>query len=206
MWVRYQVCGIPKRKYVGDIMNPVTISMDNFDEVFNQYDRYIKAIANKYTIKGYGFDDLVSISYGVLIRCVNHYNEDEGIPFQYYLARAIKREFWLIIKQEGSVHKRMTLNTSKWLDEPLESGDTLGDIVPNTDSLVDVPSLLHDFYEFLKPLNKNKQTIYYQSVFYGTQHKDIAEMLGLQRPNVSFHLKKMQKQFKQLHSMEDYYK
>lgn len=187
-------------------MNPVTISMDNFDEVFNQYDRYIKAIANKYTIKGYSFDDLVSISYGVLIRCVNHYNEDEGIPFQYYLARAIKREFWLIIKQEGSVHKRMTLNSSKWLDEPLESGDLLGDIIPNPESLVDVSSLLHDFYEFLKPLNRNKQTIYYQSVFYGTQHKDIAEMLGLQRPNVSFHLKKMQKQFKKLHSMEDYYK
>ena len=187
-------------------MNPVTISMDNFDEVFNQYDRYIKAIANKYTIKGYSFDDLVSISYGVLIRCVNHYNEDEGIPFQYYLARAIKREFWLIIKQEGSIHKRMALNSSKWLDEPLESGDLLGDIIPNPESPVDVSSLLHDFYEFLKPLNKNKQTIYYQSVFYGTQHKDIAEMLGLQRPNVSFHLKKMQKQFKQLHSMEDYYK
>ena len=71
---------------------------------------------------------------------------------------------------------------------------------------MDVSTLLHDFYEFLKPLNRNKQTIYYQSVFYGTQHKDIAEMLGLQRPNVSFHLKKMQKQFKQLHSMEDYYK
>ena len=187
-------------------MNPVTISMDNFDEVFNQYDRYIKAIANKYTIKGYSFDDLVSISYGVLIRCINHYNEDEGIPFQYYLARAIKREFWLIIKLEGSIHKRMALNTSKWLDEPLESGDLLGDIIPNPESLVDVSSLLHDFYEFLKPLNKNKQTIYFQSVFYGTQHKDIAEMLGLQRPNVSFHLKKMQKQFKQLHSMEDYYK
>ena len=187
-------------------MNPVTISMDNFNEVFNQYDRYIKAIANKYTINGYAFDDLVSISYGVLIRCVNHYNESGGIPFQYYLARAIKREFWLIIKQEGSVHKRMTLNTSKWLDEPLESGDLLGDIIPNPEPLVDVSSLLHDFYEFLKPLNKNKQTIYYQSVFYGTQHKDIAEMLGLQRPNVSFHLKKMQKQFKQLHSMEDYYK
>ena len=187
-------------------MNPVTISMDNFDEVFNQYDRYIKAIANKYTIKGYSFDDLVSISYGVLIRCVSHYNEDEGIPFQYYLARAIKREFWLIIKQEGSIHKRMALNTSKWLDEPLESGDLLGDIIPNPESLVDVSTLLHDFYEFLKPLNKNKQVIYYQSVFYGTQHKDIAEMLGLQRPNVSFHLKKMQKQFKKLHSMEDYYK
>ena len=187
-------------------MNPVTISMDNFNEVFTQYERYIKAIADKYTIRGYDFDDLVSISYGVLIRCINHYNEDEGIPFQYYLARAIKREFWLIIKQEGSTHKRMTLNSSKWLDEPLESGDSLGDIVPNTESLVDVSSLLHDFYEFLKPLNKNKQVIYYQSVFYGTQHKDIAEMLGLQRPNVSFHLKKMQKQFKQLHKMEDYYK
>lgn len=187
-------------------MNPVTISMDNFDEVFNQYDRYIKAIANKYTIKGYSFDDLVSISYGVLIRCVNHYNKDEGIPFQYYLARAIKREFWLIIKQEGSIHKRMALNTSKWLDEPLESGDLLGDLIPNPESLVDVSSLLHDFYEFLKPLNKNKQVIYYQSVFHGTQHKDIAEMLGLQRPNVSFHLKKMQKQFKQLHKMEDYYR
>ena len=200
------MCGIPKRKYVGDTMNPVTISMDNFNEVFTQYERYIKAIADKYTIRGYDFDDLVSISYGVLIRCINHYNEDEGIPFQYYLARAIKREFWLIIKQEGSTHKRMTLNSSKWLDEPLESGDSLGDIVPNTESLVDVSSLLHDFYEFLKPLNKNKQVIYYQSVFYGTQHKDIAEMLGLQRPNVSFHLKKMQKQFKQLHKMEDYYK
>ena len=187
-------------------MNPVTISMDNFDEVFNQYDRYIKAIAIKYTIKGYGFDDLVSISYGVLIRCINHYNEEEGIPFQYYLARAIKREFWLIIKQEGSTHKRMTLNTSKWLDEPLESGDLLGDIIPSYESHVDVSTLLYDFYEFLKPLNKNKQVIYYQSVFYGTQHKDIAEMLGLQRPNVSFHLKKMQKQFKQLHKMEDYYK
>ena len=206
MWVRYQVCGIPKRKYVGDSMNPVTISMDNFDEVFNQYERYIKAIADKYTIKGYDFDDLVSISYGVLIRCINHYNEDEGIPFQYYLARAIKREFWLIIKQEGSTHKRMALNTSKWLDEPLESGDLLGDFIPSYESLVDVSTLLYDFYEFLKPLNKNKQTIYYQSVFYGTQHKDIAEMLGLQRPNVSFHLKKMQKQFKQLHKMEDYYK
>ena len=48
-------------------MNPVTISMDNFDEVFNQYDRYIKAIANKYTIKGYDFDDLVSIAYGTFI-------------------------------------------------------------------------------------------------------------------------------------------
>ena len=187
-------------------MNPVTISMDNFDEVFNQYERYIKAIADKYTIRGYDFDDLVSISYGVLIRCINHYNEDEGIPFQYYLARAIKREFWLIIKQEGSTHKRMALNTSKWLDEPLESGDLLGDFIPSYESLVDVSTLLYDFYEFLKPLNKNKQTIYYQSVFYGTQHKDIAEMLGLQRPNVSFHLKKMQKQFKQLHKMEDYYK
>ena len=200
------MCGIPKRKYVGDSMNPVTISMDNFDEVFNQYERYIKAIADKYTIRGYDFDDLVSISYGVLIRCINHYNEDEGIPFQYYLARAIKREFWLIIKQEGSTHKRMALNTSKWLDEPLESGDLLGDFIPSYESLVDVSTLLYDFYEFLKPLNKNKQTIYYQSVFYGTQHKDIAEMLGLQRPNVSFHLKKMQKQFKQLHKMEDYYK
>lgn len=187
-------------------MNPVTISMDNFNEVFTQYERYIKAIADKYTIRGYDFDDLVSISYGVLIRCINHYNESEGIPFQYYLARAIKREFWLIIKQEGSTHKRMTLNSSKWLDEPLESGDSLGDIIPNHESPVDVSSLLHDFYEFLKPLNKNKQTIYFQSVFYGTQHKDIAEMLGLQRPNVSFHLKKMQKQFKQLHKMEDYYK
>lgn len=187
-------------------MNPVTISMDNFNEVFNQYERYIKAIADKYTIRGYDFDDLVSISYGVLIRCINHYNESEGIPFQYYLARAIKREFWLIIKQEGSTHKRMALNTSKWLDEPLESGDLLGGIIPSYESHVDVSTLLYDFYEFLKPLNKNKQTIYYQSVFYGTHHKDIAEMLGLQRPNVSFHLKKMQKQFKQLHSMEDYYK
>ena len=100
----------------------------------------------------------------------------------------------------------MALNTSKWLDEPLESGDLLGDIIPSYESHVDVSTLLYDFYEFIKPLNKNKQVIYYQSVFYGTQHKDIAEMLGLQRPNVSFHLKKMQKQFKQLHSMEDYYK
>lgn len=187
-------------------MNPVTISMDNFNEVYNQYERYIKAIADKYTIRGYDFDDLVSISYGVLIRCINHYNENEGIPFQYYLARAIKREFWLIIKQEGSTHKRMTLNTSKWLDEPLESGDLLGDIIPSYESHIDVSTLLYDFYEFIKPLNKNKQVIYYQSVFHGTHHKDIAEMLGLQRPNVSFHLKKMQKQFKQLHSMEDYYK
>ena len=200
------MCGIPQRKYVGDTMNPVIISMDNFNEVFNQYERYIKAIADKYTIRGYDFDDLVSISYGVLIRCINHYNEDEEIPFQYYLAKAIKREFWLIIKQEGSTHKRMALNTSKWLDEPLESGDLLGDIIPSYESHVDVSTLLYDFYEFLKPLNRNKQTIYFQSVFYGTQHKDIAEMLGLQRPNVSFHLKKMQKQFKQLHKMEDYYR
>lgn len=206
MRVRYQVCGISQRKYVGDTVNPVKISMDNFNEVFKQYDRYIKAIADKYTIRGYDFDDLVSISYGVLIRCINHYTEGEGIPFQYYLAKAIKREFWLIIKQEGSTHKRMTLNTSRWLDEPLESGDLLGDIIPSYESHVDVSTLLYDFYEFLKPLNKNKQVIYYQSVFYGTQHKDIAEMLGLQRPNVSFHLKKMQKQFKQLHSKEDYYK
>ena len=51
-------------------MNPVTISMDNFNEVFIQYERYIKAIADKYTIRGYDFDDLVSISYGVLIRCI----------------------------------------------------------------------------------------------------------------------------------------
>ena len=54
-------------------MNPVTISMDNFNEVFNQYDRYIKAIANKYMIKGYDFDDLVSIAYGTLMRCIQHY-------------------------------------------------------------------------------------------------------------------------------------
>ena len=53
-------------------MNPVTISMDNFNEVFNQYDRYIKAIANKYTVKGYDFDDLVSIAYGTLMRCIHH--------------------------------------------------------------------------------------------------------------------------------------
>ena len=187
-------------------MNPVTISMDNFNEVFNQYDRYIKAIANKYLIKGYDFDDLVSIGYGTLMRCIHHYKEDDGIPFQYYLARAIKRDYWVLINQETNTHKRKAFQESVWLDKPTEGGDTLGEIVPNTESLVDVSSLLHDFYEFLKPLNKNKQTIYFQSVFYGTQHKDIAEMLGLQRPNVSFHLKKMQKQFKQLHKMEDYYK
>ena len=74
-------------------MNPVTISIDNFDEVFNQYDRYIKAIANKYTIKGYDFDDVVSIAYGTLMRCIHHYKEEEGIPIQYYLARAIKRNY-----------------------------------------------------------------------------------------------------------------
>lgn len=60
--------------------------------------RLVSHIARKYTVPGYGADDLISIGVIGLIKAVNSYKPESGTPLGTYAARCIENEILMTLR------------------------------------------------------------------------------------------------------------
>ena len=154
--------------------------------------RLVSHIARKYTVPGYGQDDLISIGVIGLIKAVNSYRPAGGTSLGTYAARCIENEILMTLrasrKRRGDVSLSEPIGTDgegndiTYQDILGTADDTLEEEVIRRVTLARVRGVLHQ----LPPRERLVIELRY-GLADGAQHpqREIAQMLGISRSYVS---------------------
>lgn len=154
--------------------------------------RLVSHIARKYTVPGYGQDDLISIGIIGLIKAVNSYKAGSGTALGTYAARCIENEILMTLrasrKRQGDVSLSEPIgadgegNDITYQDILGTEDDALEEEVIRRVTLAKVRSVLHQ----LPPRERLVLELRY-GLTDGRQHpqREIAQQLGISRSYVS---------------------
>ena len=154
--------------------------------------RLVSHIARKYTVPGYGQDDLISIGIIGLIKAVNSYKAGSGTALGTYAARCIENEILMTLrasrKRQGDVSLSEPIgadgegNDITYQDILGTEDDALEEEVIRRVTLAKVRSVLHQ----LPPRERLVLELRY-GLADGRQHpqREIAQQLGISRSYVS---------------------
>ena len=154
--------------------------------------RLVSHIAHKYTVPGFGADDLISIGVIGLIKAVNSFRPESGAALGTYAARCIENEILMTLrasrKRQGDVSLSDPIGTDgegndiTFMDVLGTDHDALEEEVIRRVTLEKVRQVLHDL-----PARERLVLEMRYGLADGRQHPqhEIAEKLGISRSYVS---------------------
>lgn len=154
--------------------------------------RLVSHIAHKYTVPGYGADDLISIGVIGLIKAVNSFKAESGVALGTYAARCIENEILMTLrasrKRQGDVSLSDPIGTDgegndiTFMDVLGTENDALEEEVIRRVTLEKVRQVLHGL-----PARERLVLEMRYGLVDGRQHPqhEIAEKLGISRSYVS---------------------
>lgn len=154
--------------------------------------RLVSHIARKYTVPGYGADDLISIGVIGLMKAVNSYRAETGVSLGTYAARCIENEILMTLRASRKYRGDVSLQDSVGSDG--EGNDiTYMDILGTEADVVDEAVLrrvtLSRVQQVLTSLPARERLVLEMryGLADGTQHPqhEVAEVLGISRSYVS---------------------
>ena len=153
--------------------------------------RLVSHIAHKYTVPGYGADDLISIGVIGLIKAVNSFKAESGVALGTYAARCIENEILMTLrasrKRQGDVSLSDPIGTDgegndiTFMDVLGTENDALEEEVIRRVTLEKVRQVLHGL-----PARERLVLEMRYGLVDGRQHPqhEIAEKLGISRSYV----------------------
>ena len=154
--------------------------------------RLVSHIARKYTVPGYGPDDLISIGVIGLIKAVNSYKSSSGTALGTYAARCIENEILMTLrasrKHRGDVSLQDSVGTDGEGNE-ITYMDILGTDPDDVDNAVIRRVTLERVHRVLSSLPARERLVLEMryGLADGKQHPqhEVAKVLGISRSYVS---------------------
>ncbi|MGN0755053.1 MAG: RNA polymerase sporulation sigma factor SigK [Aristaeellaceae bacterium] len=154
--------------------------------------RLVSHIARKYTVPGYGPDDLISIGVIGLIKAVNSYRPQSGTALGTYAARCIENEILMTLRASRKYRGDVSLQDSVGTDgegNDITYMDILGTDPEDVDHAVIRRITLEKVHQVLSSLPARERLVLElrYGLTDGRQHPqhEVARVLGISRSYVS---------------------
>lgn len=154
--------------------------------------RLVSHIARKYTVPGYGPDDLISIGVIGLIKAVNSYKPQSGTALGTYAARCIENEILMTLRASRKYRGDVSLQDSVGTDgegNDITYMDILGTDPEDVDHAVIRRITLEKVHQVLSSLPARERLVLElrYGLTDGRQHPqhEVARVLGISRSYVS---------------------
>ena len=154
--------------------------------------RLVSHIARKYTIPGYGADDLISIGVIGLIKAVNSYKPAAGTPLGSYAARCIENEILMTLRASRKYRGDVSLQDSVGSDgegNDITYMDILGTDADDLENTVIRRVTIEKVHRVLSSLPQRERLVLEMryGLMDGKQHPqhEVARVLGISRSYVS---------------------
>lgn len=154
--------------------------------------RLVNHIARKYTVPGYGADDLISIGVIGLIKAVNSYKSGSGTALGTYAARCIENEILMTLRASRKYRGDVSLQDSVGTDgegNDITYMDILGTEPDEVDNAVIRRITLERVHAVLSSLPARERLVLEMryGLTDGKQHPqhEVAEVMGISRSYVS---------------------
>ena len=154
--------------------------------------RLVSHIARKYTVPGYGQDDLISIGVIGLIKAVNSYKPQSGTALGTYAARCIENEILMTLRASRKYRGDVSLQDSVGTDgegNDITYMDILGTDPEDVDNAVIRRITLERVQQVLSRLPARERLVLEMryGLADGKQHPqhEVARVLGISRSYVS---------------------
>lgn len=154
--------------------------------------RLVSHIARKYTVPGYGPDDLISIGVIGLIKAVNSYKPQSGTALGTYAARCIENEILMTLRASRKYRGDVSLQDSVGTDgegNDITYMDILGTDPEDVDHAVIRRITLEKVHQVLSSLPARERLVLElrYGLADGRQHPqhEVARVLGISRSYVS---------------------
>ena len=154
--------------------------------------RLVSHIARKYTVPGYGPDDLISIGVIGLIKAVNSYKPQSGTALGTYAARCIENEILMTLRASRKYRGDVSLQDSVGTDgegNDITYMDILGTDPEDVDHAVFRRITLEKVHQVLSSLPARERLVLElrYGLTDGRQHPqhEVARVLGISRSYVS---------------------
>lgn len=154
--------------------------------------RLVSHIARKYTVPGYGQDDLISIGVIGLIKAVNSYKAASGTALGTYAARCIENEILMTLRASRKYRGDVSLQDSVGTDgegNDITYMDILGTEPDEVDNAVIRRVTLEKVHQVLTSLPARERLVLEMryGLADGKQHPqhEVAKVLGISRSYVS---------------------
>lgn len=154
--------------------------------------RLVSHIARKYTVPGYGQDDLISIGVIGLIKAVNSYKQQSGTALGTYAARCIENEILMTLRASRKYRGDVSLQDSVGTDgegNDITYMDILGTDSDEVDNTVIRRLTLEKVHGVLTSLPARERLVLEMryGLTDGRQHPqhEVAKVLGISRSYVS---------------------
>ena len=154
--------------------------------------RLVSHIARKYTVPGYGQDDLISIGVIGLIKAVNSFKPHSGTALGTYAARCIENEILMTLRASRKYRGDVSLQDSVGTDgegNDITYMDILGTDPEDTENAVIRRVTLEKVHQVLVSLPARERMVLElrYGLVDGKQHAqhEVAEVLGISRSYVS---------------------
>ncbi len=154
--------------------------------------RLVSHIARKYTVPGYGQDDLISIGVIGLIKAVNSYKPQSGTALGTYAARCIENEILMTLRASRKYRGDVSLQDSVGTDgegNDITYMDILGTDPEDVDNEVIRRVTLERVQQVLSSLPARERLVLEMryGLTDGKQHPqhEVAQVLGISRSYVS---------------------
>ena len=153
--------------------------------------RLVSHIARKYTVPGYGPDDLISIGVIGLIKAVNSYKPQSGTALGTYAARCIENEILMTLRASRKYRRDVSLQDSVGTDgegNDITYMDILGTDPEDVDHAVIRRITLEKVHQVLSSLPARERLVLElrYGLTDGRQHPqhEVARVLGISRSYV----------------------
>jgi len=153
--------------------------------------RLVSHIARKYTVPGYGQDDLISIGVIGLIKAVNSYKASSGTALGTYAARCIENEILMTLRASRKYRGDVSLQDSVGTDgegNDITYMDILGTEPDEVDNAVIRRVTLEKVHQVLTSLPARERLVLEMryGLADGKQHPqhEVAKVLGISRSYV----------------------
>lgn len=154
--------------------------------------RLVSHIARKYTVPGYGADDLISIGVIGLIKAVNSYKPHAGTALGTYAARCIENEILMTLRASRKYRGDVSLQDSVGTDgegNDITYMDILGTDPDDLENAVIRRVTLEKVHQVLSSLPPRERLVLElrYGITDGKQHPqhEVAQVLGISRSYVS---------------------
>ncbi len=154
--------------------------------------RLVSHIARKYTVPGYGPDDLISIGVIGLIKAVNSFRADTGAALGTYAARCIENEILMTLRASRKYQGDVSLQDPVGADgegNDITYQDILGTDPEDIDNAVIRSITLQRVQEVISSLPPRERLVLEMryGLIDGKQHPqhEVADRLGISRSYVS---------------------
>ena len=154
--------------------------------------RLVSHIARKYTVPGYGPDDLISIGVIGLIKAVNSFKPQSGTALGTYAARCIENEILMTLRASRKYRGDVSLQDSVGADgegNDITYMDILGTDPDDLENAVIRRVTLEKVHQVLSSLPPRERLVLElrYGITDGKQHPqhEVAEVLGISRSYVS---------------------